>query len=511
MRFFSFYVYFCIKNLLKMNYEELLETRDVRKTTKVRLPYGYFYKRLIDGKYSNFVEFHDEVSDAITFSSSVKAEYEALADIHQKQQLHFTPNEGDDGVYAIAVEVGNYVTIEQQLNENPSMVAKGDFMTSTLRDLFDITTELHAHDIYHVCFAPSNILTRKNDGSVRLLMHGSFYQHIDPEMLYEGVESYVAPEIFEGQPVTATADVYSLGCFIDWLYRSSGLPMELKPIVKKAMALDPAQRYPSVEALRQAVNKARTMRHAVLYGGSALAIALCIVGLFFYMLPSTEPIEFVKPVQEPIPEDMLEDNMDEYLGIGADMDSATIADIVEQNKLRDTISADDRVMKQYNAKAEAIFRKQFTKAAEAIISKVYNVESMNGEQTVFAAKTRQMTEDLAKKQEELAGLTDLSSDRTQAIASEIIENITRKKMEAMDKDYIGLRPRAEEKKPVTGSSSTSSSTGSSSTSTVTRTTTSSTTSKPAGNSKTSIYDRNRDSYGRDPFDPVDPDNHKTKR
>ena len=26
-----------------MNFEELLETRDVRKTTKVRLPYGYFY------------------------------------------------------------------------------------------------------------------------------------------------------------------------------------------------------------------------------------------------------------------------------------------------------------------------------------------------------------------------------------------------------------------------------------------------------------------------------------
>ena len=193
------------------------------------------------------------------------------------------------------------------------------------------------------------------------------------------------------------------------------------------------------------------------------------------------------------------------------MDSATIAEIVEQNKMRDTITADDRVMKQYNAKAEAIFRKQFTKAAEAIISRVYNTESMNGDQKVFTAKTKQMTEDLAKKQEELAGLTDLSSDRTQAIASEIIENITRKKMEAMDKDYIGLRTKPEEKKPVTGSSSTSSSTSSSSTSTVSRTTTPSTTSKPAGNSKTSIYDRNRDSYGRDPFDPVDPDNHKTKR
>jgi hypothetical protein len=101
-----------------MNYEELLETRDVRKTTKVRLPYGYFYKRLIDGKYSNFVEFHDEVADAITFNSSVKAEYEALAEIHSKQQLHYTPNEGDEGIYAIAVEVGNYITIEQLLKED---------------------------------------------------------------------------------------------------------------------------------------------------------------------------------------------------------------------------------------------------------------------------------------------------------------------------------------------------------------------------------------------------------
>ena len=94
-----------------MNFEELIETRDARKTMKVRLPYGYFYKRLIDGKYSNFVEFHDEVADNIFFQKSVKEEYEALAGIDQKEQLHFMPNEGDDGIYAIAVEVGNYITV----------------------------------------------------------------------------------------------------------------------------------------------------------------------------------------------------------------------------------------------------------------------------------------------------------------------------------------------------------------------------------------------------------------
>jgi hypothetical protein len=164
-------------------------------------------------------------------------------------------------------------------------------------------------------------------------------------------------------------------------------------------------------------------------------------------------------------------------------------------------------MRTYNAKAEAIFRKQFTKAADIIISRVYNTESMNGEQTVFASKTKQMTEDLAKKQEELAKMTNLSSDRTQAIASEIIENITRKKMEAMDKDYIGLKPRVEEKN-TTGQTDNSSS--SYDATPPTTSTTPSTSSKPAS-SKQSIYDKNRDRYGVDPLDPIDPDNHKIKK
>ena len=492
-----------------MNYEELLETRDIRKTTKVRLPYGYFYKRLIDGKYSNFVEFHDEVADAITFDNSVKAEHEALAEIHSKQQLHYTPNEGEDGIYAIAVEVGNYVTIEQLLNENPSMVAKGDFVISTLRDLFDVSVELHAHNIYHVCYAPSNILVRKNDGSVRLLCHGSFYEKIGPDILYENLEGFIAPEVLSGGSADARSDVYSLGRFIAWIYQSAGLPFELRHVVEKATAEVPDNRYQTAEAMRQAINKARSMRKTGVIGASALAIALCLVGFYFYLLPSTEPVEFVKPVEEPIPDDLFEDNMSEYLGIGDDLDSATIAAIVAQEKQNDTISVDEKKMRLYNAKAEAIFRKQFTKAADIIISRVYNPELMNGEQKVFAAKSKQMTEDLAKKQQELASQTNLSNDRTQAIAAEIIENITHKKMEAMDKDYLGLRPIPEDKKsnPQSDYSSPSDVTLPATTSTTPSTSTSS----QSKSSSQDFYRQNRDKYGVDPYDPVDPENYRLRK
>ena len=494
-----------------MNYEELLETRDVRKTTKVRLPYGYFYKRLIDGKYSNFVEFHDEVADAITFNSSVMAEYEALAEIHMKQQLHYTPNEGDDGIYAIAVEVGNYVTIEQMLNENPSMVAKGDYITSTLRDLFNITVELHAHNIYHVCYAPSNILVCKSDGSIRLLCHGSFYEKIGADILYENLENFVAPEVLAGGSADARSDVYSLGRFIAWIYQSSGVPFELRRIVEKATAEDPESRYQTADAMRQAINKARTIRKSGVLGAAALAVALCLVGLYFYVLPSTEPVEFVNPVKEPIPDDLFEDNMEDYIGLGEDLDSATIASIVSDEKSRnDNASVDEKRMRQYNAKAEAIFRKQFAKAADIIISRVYNTEAMNGEQQVFAAKSKQMTEDLAKKQQELASQTNLSNDRTQAIAAEIIENITRKKMEAMDKDYIGLKPIPDDKK--TDASSVYGSTSTDVTKPSTTTTTPSTsTSSQSKSSSQDFYRQNRDKYGVDPYDPVDPENYHLRK
>lgn len=428
-----------------MNFEELIETRDARKTTKVRLPYGYFYKRQIEGKFSNFVEFHDELADSLFFSQGVKAEYEALSHIDQKSQLHYVPNEGDDGVYAIAVEVGNYITVEQLLNEDPAIVARGEFIKQTLRDLMDLTSFLNDKGIYHVCFAPSNILLRKNDNAIRLLNHGSFYKKVDQDILYEGVEDYVAPEVFNGGTIDSRTDVYSLGKFMTYLYESSGLPIELKKVVEKATAAEPEKRYDSVETMRHAINNMTNARRTGMMAAGAIAIAAIIVGLFFYLLPSPEVIEYVKPVEEPVPDEMMDEDMDALLGIGADADSATIAQIVElQRQKRDSLGVSPSKMREFNAKAEAIFRKQFTKAADAIISEVYNNDQMNASEQNFNAKSRVMTDRLGKLQEELTKSTTLSSDRANGIASQIIEQLTEKKKAAMEKDYYGIKGKKAE-------------------------------------------------------------------
>jgi len=432
-----------------MNFEELLETRDARQTMKVRLPYGYFYKRLIDGKYSNFVEFHDDLADYVTFANSVRTEAAEMEKITDRHQLHFSPNEGEDGVYAIAVEVGNFMTFGQLLNENPAIVAKKDFIHDTLRDLVEITRLINEHDVFHVCFSPDNVFARKSDSTVRLLLHGSYYQKLDQDVLYDGDEEFVAPEVLRSSQIDARSDVYSLAKFAQWLYQSSGVPIELKGVFDKATAEDPAHRYASVADFWQVLQVRHSFRKTALMAIGALAIALVVVGGYFYLLPSPDDIEYVKPVEEPIPDDMLDEDGDLLFGIGADADSAAIAEAVsKQAKINDSVSVDDRKLREYQAKAEAIFRKQFSRAADQILSRVYNNEKMNMSEKEFMVRSKAMTEELAKKEQELAKQADLGNERSQRIASEIIDQLTTKKMKELDKDYMGIRKKAEADEPA---------------------------------------------------------------
>ena len=83
------------------------------------------------------------------------------------------------------------------------------------------------------------------------------FARLDAEVLFEGVEDFVAPEVLEGNgQIDERADVYSLAKFVDWLYHSAGLPFELKHVLAKATDVNPDERYTSVKAFQQAMQKA---------------------------------------------------------------------------------------------------------------------------------------------------------------------------------------------------------------------------------------------------------------
>ena len=427
-----------------MNFEELLESRDARKTNKVRMPFGYFYKRLIDDKYSNFVEFHDELADSILFSDCVRRDSEASSTISDRHQLHFTPNSGEDGsdaIYAIAIEAGNYMTLEQLLNEQPAVVARRDFLENTVGDVVKLLVALNERGIYHLCLAPSNVLVRKNDNSVRLLLHGSFYQRMGMNAeLYEGVEQYVAPEVMRGEEPTGASDVYALARLMEYLYASSGLPFEQKAMVKRALSDDAAARYASVADFWAAIQQRKATFRSALMGAGAIIVALILAGLFFGLAPDTEQIEFVTPVEEPITDDLLDEGFNPATELGADADSATIARAIRDYQMSDSDKIDEKKIREFEAKGEQIFRKQYTKEAERILSKIYNDDRMNNSQKSFEAASDQAMKELVKKQKELGDHSSLSAEKSQRIASEIIEQVTeRKKAEMGQKHKYGVQ------------------------------------------------------------------------
>lgn len=427
-----------------MNFEEMIESRDKRKTNKVRLPYGYFHKRLIDDKYSNFVEFSDELADNILFSDCVRKDSEATSAVGDKHQLRFVPNEAEDGsqnVFAVAVEPGNYQTFEQLLNDNPSIVARKDFLDTTVSDMANLLIALNERGIYHLCLSPSNVLVRKNDNSIRLLLHGSFYERLGMNAeLFEGLEDYVAPEVMRGEPGTAASDVFALARFMDYLYASSGMPTALKSLVSKAASEDPAKRFASVADFKKAMEQRKATFRSALMGAGALLVALILAGLFFGLTPDTEEVEFVNPVKEQISDELLDEGFDPVTELGADADSASIAEAIKEYQMRDSDKIDERKIREFEAKGEQIFRKQYAKEAERILSGVYNNDKMGGGQKNFQAASDKAMQELIEKQVELGEHSSLSKEKSQRIASEIIEQVTeRKKAEMGEKPKYGIQ------------------------------------------------------------------------
>ena len=167
---------------------------------------------------------------------------------------------------------------------------------------------------------------------------------------------------------------------------------------------------------------------------SAIAIALILAGLFFTLTPDTEAVEFVKRVEEPISEELLDEGFDPSTELGAAADSATIAKAIKDYQMKDSDKIDEKKLREFQAKGEAIFRKQFSKEAERILSGVYNKRSMSGGQKSFEEASSKAMGELVEKQIELSEHSSLPSEKSQRIASEIIEQITEKKKAEMSKE-----------------------------------------------------------------------------
>ena len=143
-------------------------------------------------------------------------------------------------------------------------------------------------DLVHRDVSPRNVLVGW-DGAVKLTDFGvaawrGRALEPTPHGALRGTLGYMAPERVLGNAATARSDVFSLGCLLHFLLAGKtplrrgrllafvtgretltlarGLPDDLRAILERATARDPAQRYGSAEAMAVDLNHALAARSA---------------------------------------------------------------------------------------------------------------------------------------------------------------------------------------------------------------------------------------------------------
>ena len=155
------------------------------------------------------------------------------------------------------------------------------------------------------------------------------------------------------------------------------------------------------------------MMHSALMLLAAVIIALVVYEIYSELIPEPVQVEYVKPAPRQATDDLLDDGFKpEDLGV-VSADSLT--------------EVDQEAQRVYQAKAEEIFRKNYEKEADRILSKIYNKDYMNATEKQFAAQSQSTIEELMKTQQKMGAEASLTPERSQLIASEIIDRITNEK------------------------------------------------------------------------------------
>jgi tetratricopeptide (TPR) repeat protein/predicted Ser/Thr protein kinase len=168
-----------------------------------------------------------------------------------------------------------------------------DKTVSMGRDLLGVLEESHHLGIIHRDIKPANIFL--SDGKALLgdfgIAHVDTMVSSDEQLTVQGellgTPAYMAPEQLAREPVARSSDLYSLSLV---LYESltgrrwpplthpdrgnwSGVPAHLVPILKRGLALSPADRWPTASAFQRALGQRQwSLRHTIAMGGLGLAL-----------------------------------------------------------------------------------------------------------------------------------------------------------------------------------------------------------------------------------------------
>jgi hypothetical protein len=78
-----------------------------------------------------------------------------------------------------------------------------------------------------------------------------------------------------------------------------------------------------------------------------------------------------------------------------------------------------------------LFRRQFTREAERVLSKIYSREKMNSSEQTFISSSTSLMDELMQKRDELADQAGLTPEEASKIAGDIVNKIRTEKQKML--------------------------------------------------------------------------------
>ena len=240
-------------------------------------------------------------------------------DLYEKLRAMKNPQVPE--IYRLAEQAGQLLVVEEYL-EGSTLADQLEYaggaleekqVLHILQELCTCLKPLHAAHIIHRDIKPANIMLTKDNGvklidfGIARLSKGKGRQ--DTEFL--GTKGYAPPEQYGFGETDARSDIYSLGVT---LQRCLGKEYRggLKGIVAGCTALDPADRYGSVEALLADLSrrqKKRKLQKGI--GAVLLAIAVLLPAAWWKLqspaenpLPQEKAMEAGEPAEDVAPQEV---------------------------------------------------------------------------------------------------------------------------------------------------------------------------------------------------------------
>ena len=260
-----------------------------------------------------------EYAGDIRYQEALRKEFETGYRLEHPNLVRYISLDSD----SILMEYVDGQSLSRCLATDPDYFCKRKNADKFVRQLLDVVSYLHSHQVLHLDLKPDNILLTRINDDVKLIDLGCCYTDSFPDTTGH-TNAFAAPEQLSGGVVGIPTDIFAIGKILECLPAHT----IYNKVIARCTAADPSARYQSVEEILRDVSHRRRYWRVVAILAALLAAIVIGVALFSHQPESVPalpkeiltPESIANPIQQkiPVPENRLTPENQESVPVNHD-------------------------------------------------------------------------------------------------------------------------------------------------------------------------------------------------